>query len=333
MGDVIAPLLWLFLLSAHPELEQLRAPHATTRYTAAVALKGRLTAVEAKWLRRVSPRAFYELLDVYPELCWGERDLRAVDMLLRGPFVGDVDRTTANAWVLDRYRSEWFHDWSWPRDLVWEGWAFIASRPWLRTLFLESPRARPEQRRVVRALAGLPPPVHPVTLLPESEPAWVTVLRSGSPPAGPFKGGRGNDEGLANFYHSDLFGPIPYAELICLLRNRPDWVEGVQEQLRTSEVWVMMPTLNGWKAVQTFKDVSSTTVRLASLSALGKVRTAAWEFEQSGVVILPERFLGHSWFDGLTADGAFQRWYAGAFRPAVWTKKDRINLDCNTWMR
>lgn len=124
---------------------------------------------------------------------------------------------------------------------------------------------------------------------------------------------------------------MTYAELVCIVMDRPDWVRPVQERLRTARVREAILDF-GWggiKAVETTRDLSSPLIGCMAKAGLRQVDQCLddlaryyrreWPGFQTSM-FSDNILLEHPWFNRVNKNPVFQERFSAMSKPLPWPK-------------
>lgn len=124
---------------------------------------------------------------------------------------------------------------------------------------------------------------------------------------------------------------MTYAELVCIVMDRPDWVRPVQERLRTAKVREAILDF-GWggiKVVETTKDLSSPLIGCMAKAGLRQVDQCLddlaryyrreWPGFQTSM-FSDNILLEHPWFNRVNKNPVFQERFSAMSKPLPWPK-------------
>lgn len=125
---------------------------------------------------------------------------------------------------------------------------------------------------------------------------------------------------------------LTYAELLCIVMDRPDWVRPVQERLKEAvvkEAVVDFAWGGGVKVVQTKKDLSSPLVACMAKAGLRNIDQCLADLERyyrrewpgfQTQMFSDAILLEHPWFNRVNRNPVFQERFSAISKPLPWPK-------------
>lgn len=327
-------------------VDRLGSPFWFERDEAAHELAKIITESEAIRLYDSDPERFWVLSSAgIPEGARLESRLmssaepgRAADALFTSDRVHLLEG--GNEPVRNAYRDLWFESWIADGHFdIADGKLIrhICDRPWLRSRFLASPlwtrstvtHTVREIRRIIRVMTGEGDAASGsrwLDMLHRCKATGVNHMENAEMTCG-----AGEWDGLAEQHYSQMFGRVAYAEIICLVLDKPDWVPAVQERLaRATRAWISWAMERPERKLAT-EDRRTPMVRMAHLSATMRIDTLIAEAEQA-ILAGRQRFMlkdtieCHEWFDIALHDKKFASWYSEFVKPGKLVSRDSVKI-------